>query len=142
MGRRASGFTLIEVLIVVVVMAILASALIPKFVDSTADAENTQVEFNLRILRSQIELYKVHHGDSYPAIKNDLEVLTARSDFAGTIDRAAGKFGPYVVEIPSNPRTNSATVSASTTGKESTGGGWLYDAATGSIWVDGPPDSD
>ena len=42
-----SAFTLIEVLIVVVIMAILAAAIVPQFTDSTKDAKSSTAKFNL-----------------------------------------------------------------------------------------------
>src|SRR6476659_1356734 len=61
---RRSAFTLIEVLIVVVIMAILAATIIPQFTDSTKDAKQSTVRFNVHTLRSQIELYRTqrHSG--------------------------------------------------------------------------------
>ena len=60
--RRQRGFTLVEVLIVVVIMAVLAATIIPQFADSTKDAKVSTAKFNLHTLRSQIELYKSQHG--------------------------------------------------------------------------------
>lgn len=66
--RRRNAFTLIEVLIVVVIMAVLAATVIPQFTSSTKDAQNSTVEFNARTLRAQIELYKAHHNGAYPSL--------------------------------------------------------------------------
>ena len=135
-SNRRSAFTLIEVLIVVVIMAVLAATIIPQFSSSTQDAKDNQRDFNIHTLQSQIQLYKVQHGGSFPAITAAaLPQLTSKTDDAGTID-ASGEFGPYILEMPKNPYTNSASVSASTDGSETTGGGWLYDATTGKVWAD------
>ena len=64
--NRRRGFTLIEVLIVVVIMAVLAATIIPQFSSSTRDAKDSALEFNTHTMRSQIELYKVHHNSNYP----------------------------------------------------------------------------
>ena len=53
---RRSAFTLIEVLIVVVIMAVLAATIIPQFSASTEDAKTSQLSFNVHTMRSQIEL--------------------------------------------------------------------------------------
>jgi general secretion pathway protein G len=137
MSAKRSGFTLIEVLIVVVIMAVLAATIIPQFSTSTKDAEDSQIEFNLHTLRSQVELYKVQHGGSYPAITNNLKALTVKTNADGTTT-GTPTIGPYLLEIPTNGRTGAATVTASTTGTEKTGGGWLYDATTGKIWANSP----
>jgi prepilin-type N-terminal cleavage/methylation domain-containing protein len=65
-SARKSGFTLVEVLIVVVIMAILAATIIPQFTDSTSDAKASTTKFNLHTLRSQIELYKTQHNGVVP----------------------------------------------------------------------------
>ena len=136
---RRNAFTLIEVLIVVVIMAVLAATIIPQFASSTEDAKKSQQDFNLHTLRSQIELYRVQHSGVYPAITNNIQQLVSKTKVDGTIDAVNGTLGPYILEkLPANAFTNSATVSASTTGTERTGGGWLYDAATGRVWADGP----
>ncbi|MEW4451583.1 prepilin-type N-terminal cleavage/methylation domain-containing protein [Bremerella sp. JC817] len=129
---KKNGFTLIEVLIVVVILAVLAATVIPQFTDSTTDAKKSSVLFNLHTLRSQIQLYRAHHDGKVPGAA--LTELTIATDADGN---AGGSFGPYLSKIPVNNFTNSATVS-STTGAPSAvveGAGWLYDSTTGEIWV-------
>ncbi len=104
MSAKRSGFTLIEVLIVVVIMAVLAATIIPQFSTSTKDAEDSQIEFNLHTLRSQVELYKVQHGGSYPPITNNLKALTVKTNSDGTTT-GTPTIGPYLLEIPTNGRT-------------------------------------
>lgn len=140
--RRRNAFTLIEVLIVVVIMAVLAATVIPQFTSSTKDAQNSSVEFNARTLRAQIELYAAHHNGTYPTITdNSLPQLTSRTNVSGQTgtDATAYPFGPYVPEIPKNPFNNKTTVapvaSAGTVPNGPVGdNGWQYDATTGGIW--------
>lgn len=127
--RRKSGFTLIEVLIVVVIMAVLAATIIPQFTSTTKDAQQKASDFNAATLRTQIQLYKIHHGD-YPAM-NELEAkLTDRTD----------PKGPYLDVFPANPTNNKKTLAAVTeAGKVPTAPtgadtGWQYDVTTGGIW--------
>ena len=66
MSRKIKrGFTLVEVLIVVLIMAVLAATVIPQFQTSTAEAEAATAEFNLQTMRSQISLFKSQHGGSH-----------------------------------------------------------------------------
>src|SRR5688500_1708203 len=75
-----SGFTLIEILIVVVIMAVLAAAIIPQFRASTEDAKGSTLKFNLHTMRNQVALYKVHHRGTVPQISaNDLPQLRSAS---------------------------------------------------------------
>ena len=137
---RKSGFTLVEVLIVVVIMAILAATIIPQFTDSTSDAKASTIKFNLHTLRSQIELYKTQHNGVVPT--GTLVELTKNTDIDGNQGTgSAYPYGPYIRQIPDNPFTNSNTVTVITNdpavAADVTGtGGWLYNATTGGIWID------
>jgi len=74
-GHR-SAFTLIEVLIVVVIMALLAATIIPQFSSSTTDAKKSSLNFNLHTMRSQIEMYKVHHNSTPPSLLKFSDQMT------------------------------------------------------------------
>lgn len=131
---KKAGFTLIEVLIVVVILAVLAATVIPQFTDSTTDAKKSSVLFNLHTLRSQIQLYRAHHeGDAPGADLNELTIATHADGSAG------GAFGPYLSKIPVNNFTNSNTIKTVTADPVSDDftdtHGWLYNATTGEIWI-------
>ena len=139
-SARKSGFTLVEVLIVVVIMAILAATIIPQFTDSTSDAKASTTKFNLHTLRSQIELYRTQHNGEVPSAT--LTELTVSTDIDGTQGTGTGfPYGPYIRQIPENPFTNSATITAitndpATAGDVTGSGGWLYNGTTGGLWID------
>ena len=109
-GRR--GFTLIEVLIVIVIMAVLAATIIPQFSSSTRDAKDSSLNFNTHTMRSQIELYKVHHNGSYPdqigdATNGYLPQLTKATNASGNTGDAGPSYpyGPYIEgDLPANAR--------------------------------------
>lgn len=131
---KKAGFTLIEVLIVVVILAVLAATVIPQFTDSTTDAKKSSVLFNLHTLRSQIQLYRAHHEGDPPG--NDLNELTISTKADGSAD---GPFGPYLSKIPVNNFTNSNTVKVITDDPVDADftdtHGWLYNATSGEIWI-------
>ena len=65
--RRRGGFTLIEILIVVVILGILAAIVIPQFTDAAQDANVSSARSQLQSMRSQIELYRVQNNGTAPA---------------------------------------------------------------------------
>jgi general secretion pathway protein G len=139
--HRRQAFTLIEVLIVVVIMAVLAATIIPQFSSSTKDAKESQLSFNMHTLRSQIELYKIHHLGSYPAITgSDLPQLTHETNAQGDVNAGASDptsypYGPYVDgELPNNPFNDLNTVATGTGAAGDGSSGWQYNATTGRIW--------
>ena len=140
---RRNGFTLIEVLIVVVITAILAATLVPLFSSSTQDAKLSTVEIYIHTLRAQIELYRADHLTLYPTIiNNTLLQLTSTTDVNGNVGRgAAFTLGPYIDAVPPNPFNGLATTGpVSTAGTPPISGdgqyGYRYDATTGNIYPD------
>lgn len=140
--RRRSAFTLVEILIVVVIMAVLAATIIPSFSNSVADAKLNTATFNLNTLRSQIEHYRAEHDGKVPG--TDLLELSKKTDKSGTTGTGAAYiYGPYLRTIPENTVNGKVTVKAITSDPAVVGdatvgntGGWLYNATTGGIWLD------
>jgi general secretion pathway protein G len=139
-AKRSAGFTLIEILIVVVIMAVLAATIIPQFSSSTNDAKTSTLQFNLHTLRSQIELYKLDHSGAVPSLTGGaLPQLTSATDNSGTIGASGPNFphGPYIQgAMPANPFDGKNTVTATAVfppTATTSDGGWLYFAATGQI---------
>ena len=67
--RRTSqrpGFTLIEILIVVVIIGILATMVVPKFADARREASVASVRNQLQTLRAQVELYRAGNRGEMP----------------------------------------------------------------------------
>ncbi len=62
--HRNSGFTLVEILIVVIILGILAAIVIPQFTNASQDARRNSLMSQLQTVRSQIELYKLQHKDA------------------------------------------------------------------------------
>ncbi|NQU76223.1 MAG: prepilin-type N-terminal cleavage/methylation domain-containing protein, partial [Planctomycetes bacterium] len=107
------GFTLVEILIVVIILGILAAIVIPQFSEASNEARQSSVRSDLQTVRAQIELYKIQHLDQDPqeqAVANGglgdsagfWGQMTNRTDADGTIN-AAGKLGPYLQQEPTNP---------------------------------------
>ena len=137
-SNRRSGFTLVEVLIVVVIMAILAATIVPQFSNSSNDAKVSSAQFNLNTLRAQIELYKSQHNGTLPT--QQLVELTSTTNNTGTVGTGtAFTYGPYIQAIPMNSVTNSNTVVAGPANGASRrpsfqAAGWQYDTGTGKLF--------
>ncbi len=70
--RITRGFTLIEILIVVVILGILAAIVIPQFTNASQEAAESSVKSQLQTVRSQIELYRVRNNGNMPGAMDDL----------------------------------------------------------------------
>ncbi len=102
MRTRNGGFTLVEILIVVVILGILAAIVIPQFTQASTEARESSLASNLQTIRSQIELYKIQHGDEWPRVD------TVENFTADMCTRGADGFGPYLQKIPANPFSTGA----------------------------------
>ena len=138
---RKSGFTLIEILIVVIILGILAAIVIPQFSSASNDARRSNVQTTAQTLRSQIALYRLQHGDRLPPVAAFWDHMTQYSNEAGTTlstakDTTSGvKFGPYMQQIAPNALNQLTTV---VDGTGNLAGGYVYDhasgAGSGQIW--------
>jgi len=133
---KRSGFTLIEILIVVIILGILAAIVIPQFTNASEDAKQSAVASTVQSVRSQIELYKLNHGDSTPGNTVLWQQLTSQTSFGGA------SYGPYMQSVPVNPFNQSSSITTATSG---TSDGWalvsdqgnfkFYGLGKGGTWV-------
>ncbi len=135
--KAKSGFTLVEILIVVVILGILAAIVIPQFTEAGEEARLSSLASDLQTMRGQLELYEIQHNDSYPAQGTFEDQMCNTTDINGNTNTPASKertglfvLGPYLQVVPVNPFTNSNTVVGWGAGVAGTDG-WEYNAATG-----------
>ena len=107
-GAARSGFTLIEILIVVVILGILAAVVIPQFADATSDANDSSVRTQLQIIRQQIEVYRVKNGDD-PELEDDEQW----DDLV---------LNDYLHSVPVNPLNGSSVIAE----EPGAGVGWVW----------------
>jgi len=134
--KAEKGFTLVEILIVVVILGILAAIVIPQFTSASTEAKESSLTSDLQAVRSQIELYKIHHNDMLPGTQgeNFVTAMTSKTNQDGVVDTSGGtdptfKFGPYMRAIPPNPFNDFATVSEGVTaivGQGDNSTGWHF----------------
>lgn len=98
--RRRTGFTLIELMVVVVILGILAVTIIPQFVGTTHDAKVSAAKSNIAELQSAVERFYVHM-DRYPTSEEGFRVL-----IEAPADGANKWRGPYVQQLRPDPWGN------------------------------------
>jgi general secretion pathway protein G len=128
--KAKSGFTLVEILIVVVILGILAAIVIPQFTEASTEAKLSSLVSDLQTIRSQIELYKIQHDDLLPGQADAASAIVPANFITDltTIKAYNGKnYGPYLQKIPTNQFTNSQNVVAATSATD----GWVLTTAVG-----------
>lgn len=142
---RASGFTLVEILIVVVILGILAAIVVPQFTNAANEARGGNVATQQTTLETQLELYAARNNGVYPDLV---------ADGWGTVgDNATPPTmigDGYIKAAPRNPFSPAAAATTVTAvamadppaaDAEADSGdgtrGWLYDINTGLIRADG-----
>lgn len=141
--KAKSGFTLVEILIVVVILGILAAIVIPQFTEASTEAKMSSLCSDLQTVRSQIELYKVHHNDNIPTAGGLTLVaaMTGKTEISGVVsdgNPANGEYGPYLQKFPTNQFNDLGDVEEET-GTTNLGNGncgWHFDTSTGQFHAD------
>jgi len=115
-----SGFTLIEILIVVVILGILSSIVIPQFTTASHQTREATLKDCLRYLRTQVQVYKAQHANVPPGFPDDdpgqapdattfVAQMTQYTDDSGHVNGGLSdvyRWGPYLSEMPANPMTS------------------------------------
>jgi prepilin-type N-terminal cleavage/methylation domain-containing protein len=143
--RKAShsGFTLVEILIVVVILGILAAIVIPSMSNASSSARANTLKDDLRFMREQNATYRILHKDTSPGFdvntSNASEAtyvgqMTLFTDDLGNTSAnqtATFKNGPYLSQIPQNPVNGKSNILVVQNGAPlpaaaSDSYGWIY----------------
>jgi len=122
--RAGKGFSLVEILIVVVILGILAAIVIPQFSNAGEVAKVNALMSDISSIRKQLQLYAIDHNGSYPTLDqmwDNLLIQTNASGGTGT------EYGPYLRNEPVNPFTNTSTIA------DDNSGAWEYNQANGAL---------
>lgn len=76
-ARREDGFTLIEIMVVVVILSVLAAVVVPRIMDRPDEARITKVHQDLRAIESALKLYKLDNS-RYPSTDQGLAALVTK----------------------------------------------------------------
>lgn len=94
---NSRGFTLIEVMVVVVILGILAAVVVPRIMDNPDKARVTKARQDIRAIESALNLYKLDNF-TYPSTDEGLEALVNPSEGAQNF-----KSGGYMTSVPKDP---------------------------------------
>jgi general secretion pathway protein G len=97
------GFTLIEIMVVVVILGILAGIVVPRLLDEPDVARRTKAQAQIRSLEEALAIYKLHNG-FFPSTEQGLEGLVQKPEI-GRIPNNY-KEGGYIGRIPLDPWSN------------------------------------
>lgn len=158
--RNTRGFTLVELIIVIIILGILAALAIPQFISSTGESADSVRDANLQSMRSAIQLYYHQHNENYPgavltgaddggdAADADTAFVNQMNGYTDVdgkhsvdLDKENYPFGPYFMNgIPANPLadTDADVVKVETDGTSLTPKvdhttGWIFDTLTGQV---------
>ncbi len=155
MARTETAFSLVEILIVVVLLAIIAAVVIPQFTSASETARNSMLADDLRVFRSQIEVFRAQHmglcpgypdGDATAEPTADaftahlVQHTNAACEVSAT-DSDDYPYGPYLREIPQNPVNQKTTVQIVGDGEAfpeaaDDSHGWIFQPGTNTLRAD------
>ena len=101
--RGQGGFTLIEILVVVVILGILASIIVPKIMKRPEEARRTKAKMDIKAIETALNLYRLDNG-VYPSTEQGLDALVTKPT-TGIIPKNWKEEG-YLDKDPKDPWGN------------------------------------
>jgi general secretion pathway protein G len=121
--RKHKGFTLIELVVVVMILGILAAVAAPKLLGTSSTASDNGLKETLGVVRDSIERFTAEHGGALPGQ-------------LGTEAGLKADLLPYLRVFPKSPLTSTNTIEIATTAGSTTATGakaWMYNKADGTF---------
>lgn len=134
--RQRRGFTLVEILIVVVILGILASIVVPQFASATNEAVKSHLARNLQAIDHNIALYVAQHPETLPTTDPDDPMAEGGNQFGWGVMVSEN----YLSEAPTNFYTSSklllaGTVADALAATSDAANGWFFEVQDRSVFV-------
>jgi prepilin-type N-terminal cleavage/methylation domain-containing protein len=130
-ARTGQGFTLIEILVVVVILGVLAAVTVPRLGSVVRDVAQRTAEINQAQLQRAVARYYQDHGQ-FPSVEHFHDQITLASNRKGQtaeVGTSGHPFGPYLLVVPTNPLTNGSRVDGGAPGTSD----WFFDSGSGQV---------
>jgi general secretion pathway protein G len=101
MRKHQHGFTLIEIMVVVVILAVLGALVVPKILENVDKARVTRAQSDIRAIQTALDLYRLDNY-KYPTAEQGLQALVKQPDPSLQNYRAGG----YLGSLPKDPWNN------------------------------------
>ena len=102
-AANSAGFTFIEIMVVVAILAILAALVVPRIMGRTDEAKRTAAKVQIRNIEGALQLYKLDNG-VYPTTEQGLKALIEKPS-VGVVPKK-WKIGGYLPKLPEDPWGN------------------------------------